>query len=87
MSVRQLSYELAQALGLPPLTQKAVLTLEVGKYPTLEVTALVKGGVSIAAGTEPVLNADGSATIPLARQLSRVQYIVRLEPFPKDGGQ
>lgn len=70
---RNLCADLAMALGVSHAT-KAVLTLEPGKLPVLEVTMLV-------------INAAGRAVLEpepgnsMARRLAKVQFMLRLEPF------
>ena len=73
-----LTNELARALGLPRGTTRAVLTLQVGELPTMELSALV-------------INRDGLWVIDTEREvdgnmvqrLASVQFMVRLEPFDK----
>lgn len=61
--------ELAQALGLPKHTRKAVLTLEVGELPTLEIETFV------IADAQP----DMKAADP--DRIKQVSFMVRLMPF------
>ena len=70
-----ITVEIAEALGIPNHTTRAVLTLEAGKLPTLELTMLV-------------LDHKGSAVVEkfndgthIGERLKKVQFMVRLEPF------
>ena len=74
---RELTQALAQALGLPNTTKRAVLTLEVGQPPRVELTMMVtdtKGKLVL----EDVRDANGVA---IDRRVAQVQFMVRLEPF------
>lgn len=78
----QLVVDLAKALGLPKHTVKAVLTLEVGELPRLQLTMHATDS-----NGRLVLEADPGD--PVARRIAQVQFMVRLEPFaplePKRG--
>lgn len=67
-----LTAALAKALGLPSNTTRAVLTLESGKLPTLEVTMYATDS----AGKLIVEQAQDSAA-----RLASVHFMLRLEPF------
>lgn len=78
--MHELNRALAQALGLPKHTKKAVLTLEAGEYPTLELTMVVTD----AAG-QPIGDQVKQPVGSYAAALATVQFMVRLVPFPKEG--
>lgn len=65
-----LTHELARALGLPANARKAVLTIEAGKLPLLDIECL------------PVRSPDGASMIS-PENLRAVPYMLRLrmEPF------
>ena len=65
----ELNRELALALGLPNATTRAVLTLQVGEFPRLEV---VCHQIPLAIIIDPDTG---------ARSLGSVQFMLRLEPF------
>lgn len=71
---RQLTADLARALGLPKRTKKAVLTLEAGELPTLELTLHATDS-----NGRLVLEADPGD--PVAKRVAQVQFMVRLVPF------
>jgi hypothetical protein len=73
-----LTAELAKAIGLPPRSTKAVLTLEVGKMPTLEVTC----HPTDSAGHLIVERVPGEYGEGLVRRFAQVQFMLRLERFP-----
>lgn len=79
---RALNAELARALGIPGKTRKAVLTLEAGKAPRLELDMLVTDARG-APVFEPEPDAQPGET--MAMRLARVRFMVRLERFPDDG--
>lgn len=71
MNTNQLNYALCKALGLPPYTTKAVLTLEPGKMPTLQVECLMldrKGAIVYDYEKTP-------------EEIKKLQFMLRLEPF------
>ena len=68
---------LANALGLPKYTTRAVLTLEAGKSPTLDLTVLATDK-DFRPIVETVKGEYGSG---LAKRLASVQFMVRLERF------
>lgn len=68
-SLRELNSNLALALGLPKHTTRAVLTIQVGEYPRLEV-------VCNRVPLEIVTNPDTGA-----KSLASVRFMLRLEPF------
>jgi len=68
-SPHQLNRDLALALGLPKATTRAVLTLQAGEFPRLEV---VCHHVPMAI----IINPDTGA-----QSLGSVQFMLRLEPF------
>lgn len=73
----QLTNDIANILGLPKFTTKAVITLEADKLPTIEITAFVmdKDG-------RPVIEeTSGEYGNGIAKRLAEVQFMVRLEPF------
>lgn len=70
MSV-QLTAEIAKALGVPERTRKAVLTLEAGKPPLLDIEVFVRDGAQYA--FDPV---DPN-------KLRTMRFMLRLEPFPE----
>lgn len=72
---RQLTADLAKALGLPKHTKKAVLTLEAGELPTLEMTMH-------ATDTNGRLVLEADPGDPVAKRVAQVQFMVRLVPFP-----
>ena len=69
---QSLTAALANALGLPTNTTRAVLTLEAGKPPTLEVTMYATDS----AGKLIVEQAKDCAA-----QIASVHFMLRLEPF------
>lgn len=71
---RQLTADLVKALGLPKHTKKAVLTLEAGELPTLELTMH-------ATDTNGRLVLEADPGDPVAKRVAQVQFMVRLEPF------
>lgn len=78
MSNQNLTAELAKALGLPKNTTRAVLTLENGKPPTLDLT-LYCTDVNGRFVLDPIGGIVDGAT---ATRLATVQFMVRLESFP-----
>lgn len=74
---RNLTVELARALGLPKNTTKAVLTLEAGKLPRLELTMHCVDGSGLLV-VEPNPQMGGAA-----QRIASVQFMVRLEHFPE----
>lgn len=72
MSISNLNADLARALGLPKNTTRAVLTLEVGKRPRLEVEYLVTDTF----GRFAILDADDS----MAARIAAANFVLRLEP-------
>jgi hypothetical protein len=81
MSARQLTAELARALGLPKHTTRAVLTLDAKAPPRIELTmhATNPDGKLI------VETYSGECGEALARRVAQVQFMVRLEHFPDAG--
>jgi hypothetical protein len=75
MSARELTRDLSKALGLPKHTHKAVLTLEAGKAPQLELFMH-----AVDCGGRLVLEADPGD--PVAKRIAQVQFMLRLERFP-----
>lgn len=69
-----LTAALAKALGLPSNTTRAVLTLEAGKLPTIELTMYATDS----AGKLIVEQAKDTAA-----QIASVHFMLRLEPFPE----
>ena len=76
---RNLCADLARALGVSRAT-KAVLTLEPGKLPLLEVTMPV-----VDASGRSVLEPYPDDILGVARRLAKVQFLLRLEPFNETG--
>lgn len=72
MSSRDVTAELARALGLPKNTTRAVLTLQAGRFPTLKVEYLVTDTV----GRFVILDSDDS----MAARIAKVNFVLRLEP-------
>lgn len=68
-AARMLNRDLALALGLPKSTTRAVLTLQAGEFPRLEV---VCHRIPLAIITTPDTG---------AQSLGSVQFMLRLEPF------
>ena len=68
-SHHELNRDLALALGLPNGTTRAVLTLQVGEFPRLEV---VCHQIPLAIIIDPNTG---------AQSLGSVQFMLRLEPF------
>jgi hypothetical protein len=75
---RVLTAELAAALGLPKLARRAVLTLEVGQPPRMEIEMRVVD----ARGRPIIEERPGEYGEGVARRLAKVQFMVRLERFP-----
>lgn len=72
-----LTRDLARALGLPPGTTRAVLTLLPGRPPMMEVECYIN-------------DADGEFIVQsgdrgMAQRLASVQFMLRLEPYPDFG--
>lgn len=78
-----LTNELAKALGLPQRTTKAVLTLQSGKMPTLELIC-IPGDT---AGHPCVETVPGEYGEGLVRRFAQVQFMLRLERFPPLNGK
>lgn len=77
-SAAGLTAELAQALGLPRNTTRAVLTLEAGEAPLLEVSMF-----AIDRKGQPLVEVvPGEYGEGVARRLARVEFMLRLEAFP-----
>jgi hypothetical protein len=74
---RQLTDELCKAMGLPKSTRKAVLTLEAGQPPRLELEMYCLD----ATGRHIVETLPGEYGEPFVRRLASVRFMVRLEPF------
>lgn len=68
-----LNRDLAEALGLPKSTRKAVLTLEAGRVPKLELELL------------PSIKPQATGPIDVDA-LRAVRYVVRLAPYWHDEG-
>ena len=68
-----LNRDLAEALGLPKSTRKAVLTLEAGRVPKLELELL------------PAIDPQSLAPSDVDA-LRAVRYVVRLAPYWHDEG-
>lgn len=80
-NTRELTHALAQALGLPHGTSKAVLTLERGKAPTLDVTMFAKDSRG-----EFVIEAfPHDVDMPVERRIAQVQFMLQLAPFKPTG--
>lgn len=69
MSQQDLNRQLAEALGLPRMTTRAVLTLEAGELPTLSVETIAQVDARRYVGQGPMDVA----------KLKRVPFILRLE--------
>jgi hypothetical protein len=78
MSHVSLTEELARALGLPKFTRRAVLTLEAGVPPVMQLELYVVDS----AGRLIVEPAPGQVEGTAAERLAQVQFMVRLERFP-----
>lgn len=78
-SWRDLNRELAQALGLPKGTVRAVLTLDAHEPPRIDITAHVHDANGLL-----ILEPDPSDphAAPLARRIARVRFLIRLERIP-----
>ncbi len=74
---RQLTAELALALGLPRYTKRAVLTLEVGEPPRIEPDVICTD----AAGHPIIETLPREYGEPAAQRLASVRFMLRLEPF------
>lgn len=77
MSQQSLVAELAAALGLPTRTRRAVLTLEAGKLPLLEVEMYVRDG----AGHFVLDPWRGDPGKNAAERIKSITFMLRLEPF------
>lgn len=75
MNVVELTNALAKALGVPNGCTKAVLTLEVGKVPTLQLDLLAIG---LHAGLGKIVGEKSPD------ELRKIEFMLRLEPFPRD---
>jgi hypothetical protein len=76
----QLLHDLARALGLPKNATRAVLTLQSGELPTLELTMLATDGHgSLVLEADPDAPDHPGGTV--AQRIARVQFMVRLVPF------
>lgn len=73
----QLTRDLATALGVPGNATRAVLTLEAGEPPKLELTMLVRDS----SGRVVLKDAPREYGEPLAKRIAQVQFMVRLEPL------
>lgn len=73
MSAPRITRELAAALGLPKNSRKAVLTLEVGKLPTLEIETFVISDAE--PGMRPIS----------PERIKQVKFMVRLMPCKESG--
>jgi hypothetical protein len=71
-----LNAELGHALGMPPNCRKLVLTLEAGQVPRIEYECHV---VESEQRTSIV---DGSPYYIGVTRIRKLQFMVRLEPFP-----
>lgn len=71
-----LSNEIARALGLPRYTTRAVITIEAGKLPLVEVEAIA---VSPDGGLLLAPPCDGGS---IGDRLRTIRFMLRLEPFP-----
>ncbi len=78
---RQLTAEIAKALGLPKHTVRAVLTLDAEGPPRLELTVLATDAKGLLI-LEEVPRQHGD---DVAARLAQVQFMVRLERFPEVG--
>ena len=74
---RQLTAALCEALGVPKTATKAVLTLEVGRPPTLELTMICTDK----AGRMLLEDARGENGEAVERRVAKVRFMVRLEVF------
>lgn len=73
MNVMEFNRELAKALSLPPNTRRAVVTIEVGMMPTIDVeTVVVSRGKRLEIVDDP--NPAAIATLPFMLRL-------RMEPL------
>jgi hypothetical protein len=75
MNATELTNALGAALGLPKGTTKAVLTLEVGKLPTLEITMFA---LDYSLTPQRLFGSKAAEEIP------KIHFMLRLEPFPED---
>lgn len=73
----KLTRELCAALGLPKMTRRAVLTLEVGQLPALDLDV----ACSDTEGRPIVEELPGAYGNGVARRIASVQFMVRLVPF------
>lgn len=73
MTPHQFNTAMAKALGLPKHTRRAVLTLEAGELPTLEVEMYIIDDRSFP--REQLV----TQSIPI--ELEKLQFMLRLEPF------
>lgn len=72
-----LANQLAKALGIPKGTVRAVLTLEAGKAPTIDLTMLVQDS-----NGQLVLEDEPGSDNTVLKRLAQVQFMIRLEPYP-----
>lgn len=68
--------QLARALNIPKGTTRAVLTLEVGQAPTIELTMLVQDSHN-----QFVLEEIQGPDNTVLKRLAQVQFMIRLEPY------
>lgn len=73
MNTEELNAAFAKALGLPKHTTKAVLTLEAGQLPTLQVQCYVIDTKSFPQ--------ERLVTKSIPVELAQIQFMLRLEPF------
>ena len=78
-----LTRELAKALGLPKHTTRAVLTLQAGEPPRMQLTV----NVTDSAGNPILEQVPGKYGEGIARRIAQVQFMVRLEQFPDQVGK
>lgn len=72
-AAHELNRNLARSLGLPRNTTRAVLTLEVGKLPTLEVEYLITDSFGRNV-VEPI------EEVSVAKRLAKANFVLRLVP-------
>lgn len=69
MNPRDLNAALCRALGLPKQTRRAVITIEAGKLPKIEIECFEL--------PLRVLQDEGGI-----KSIARLNFMIRLEPFP-----
>lgn len=71
-----LTNQLARAIGLPRHCTRAVLTLQAGALPTIDLTVLCTD-----ARGAFILEPDPQGIADMAKRIAEVQFMVRLVPF------